>query len=694
MDEKFNLDDIMKEFGVEPEELIEETEEKAQEPKDDTKRMEFAQTDLSELDLGETRRIEDVKTEASQFDMLNETRRIDLQEAEQTVSGDTIRMEGLREELAKMEEEKENEPFTEQWEPDYEQPMGEYVPPQPIAFRPRSRLHELKQKLIAGPEKRFYELSEKGVGKLQAAIFLSVLVVLIAAVSTVMYAAGMVHENRLRLMVFSQFLVMLVSALLGSFQLIEGFADIGKKRFSLNSLLAITFLVCCVDGVFCLKQVRVPCCAAFSLEMLMSLWSAYHRRNTEMSQMNTMRKAIRLDGLAPYEDYLDGARGLLRKEGQVEDFMDRYAEMPTPEKRLNRYSLVAMFIAFAIGIGAGVLQMGAGAMNAVIAGVQVTAVSLLAAVPATSFICHSRPAALLESRLSKLGTVICGWQGVEGMCGEVMFPVTFNDLYPVEAVRLSGMKFFGQREPEQVLAYATAVITAAESGLAPLFNHVLDTHNGRHYFAHELQRDPDGGVCGMVEGNEVFVGSATYLKNRGIEVPNSAKLHFALYVAVCGELAGLFAVNYDKTRSALAGVSTLGAYRKLYTTLISDDFMLTHDFLQSKLDIKPKRFILPEYPIREQLRQTELAEDAPVLMMTTSLGLAPIAYGVTGARMLRTTCRLGTALHMIGGIVGLAIMACLVALNALDLLTPANMFLYQLVWLIPAVLITEWTHLI
>ncbi len=694
MDDKFNLEDIMKEFGDEPENQTSEPEEKAEEPQGDTKRMGFSQEDLPELDMDETRRIDNVQTEAPRFDMLDETRRIDLDEIAETVPGDTIRMDGLREEIARMEAEEEDEPFTEQWEPDYEQPMGEYIPPQPIAFRPRSRLHELKQKLIAGPEKRFYELSEKGVGKLQAAIFLCTLVVLIAAVSTVMYAFGMVHENRLRLMVFGQFLAMLISALLGSFQLIEGFADMGKKKFTLNSLLAITFLVCFVDGVFCLKQVRVPCCAAFSLEMMMSLWGTYHRRSTEMSQMNTMRKAIRLDGLAPYEDYLDGSKGLLRKEGQVEDFMDRYAETGKPEKRLNRYSLVAMFIALAIGIAAGVLQMGAGALEAIAAGVQVTAVSLLAAVPATSFISQSRPAALLERRLSKLGTVLCGWRGVEGMCGEVIFPFTFHDLYPPEAIRLNGMKFYGDREPEQVLAYATAVITASESGMAPLFNHVLDMHSGRHYIAHDLQQDLGGGVSGTVEGSRVFLGSAAYLKKMGVDVPHSVKLNFAVYVAISGQLAGLFAVSYERTRSAMAGMSTLSSYRKLYATLISDDFMLTGDFLQSKLDIKQKRLILPEYHIREQLRQTELAEDAPVLMMTTSLGLAPIAYGVTGARMLRTTCRLGTVLHMIGGIVGLAIMACLVALGALDLLTPANMFLYQLVWLIPAILITEWTRLI
>jgi len=37
-------------------------------------------------------------------------------------------------------------------------------------------------------------------------------------------------------------------------------------------------------------------------------------------------------------------------------------------------------------------------------------------------------------------------------------------------------------------------------------------------------------------------------------------------------------------------------------------------------------------------------------------------------------------------------MLVLVLLGALHLLTPANMFLYQLIWMIPALLITEWAR--
>ena len=89
-----------------------------------------------------------------------------------------------------------------------------------------------------------------------------------------------------------------------------------------------------------------------------------------------------------------------------------------------------------------------------------------------------------------------------------------------------------------------------------------------------------------------------------------------------------------------------------------------------------------------------LPEDAPVLLMSTAKGLAPLAYGVTGARVLHSTSWAGAILHMVGGGLGLAVMLTLVILGALQLISPMNMFLYQLIWMIPALLITEWTRVV
>ena len=83
--------------------------------------------------------------------------------------------------------------------------------------RPKSRLKELRQKLVQGPEQRYYALSERGAGKLLGALAVNgVLMLLCIAFTTVCTLRGL-PADQLRLVVFVQFLTMLLSALLGCF---------------------------------------------------------------------------------------------------------------------------------------------------------------------------------------------------------------------------------------------------------------------------------------------------------------------------------------------------------------------------------------------------------------------------------------------------------------------------------------------
>ena len=174
-DLEFSLDDILKEFHDEsngplileedlavPEVVLEEPEVLPEKPE--------------EAVIEETVTFEPVAeepAEAEEVSVTGDTIRLDVpvtQEAAPSLE-DTVRLDDLSEILATIPDEEVEadipltaeetaEPFGENWEPEYEQPMGEYVPPQPIVFRPRSRLHDLKRKLVAGPEKRYYDLSE------------------------------------------------------------------------------------------------------------------------------------------------------------------------------------------------------------------------------------------------------------------------------------------------------------------------------------------------------------------------------------------------------------------------------------------------------------------------------------------------------------------------------------------------------
>ena len=663
---ELNLDDIMKEFAPEEGEILEEP--VAEETAEEQQTEEPAQ--MSPEVTGDTIRVE-----------LPQHRKVE-KDMEDTVRLDHI--EQLAQEAQAPQEEKP-EPYGEKWQPQYEQPMGVYVPPQPIVFHPRSRLRELKRKLVAGPERRYYEINEIGFGKLQAAIFLSFLVVVLTAGSTAMYALNMVQESRMKLMIFCQIFAMLMSALLGCYQMLEGLSDLLKGRFTLDTLLVFTFLACCTDGVLCLKELRIPCCAAFSLQVTMSLWGAYHRRSTEMAMMDTMRKATNLTGIKVVADYHDGCKGLLRAEGQVEDFMDHYGRPSAPEKVFSWYAFIALLISMGNGAAAMMLH------GSVSFGLQVLSVSLLAAVPVTSFITLSRPMAILEKKLHRLGSVLCGWRGIVALSKRSVFPISHEDLFPVGSCKLNGVKFYGSRDPDQVVAYCAALVNADGGGLIPLFDHLLTSRNGRHYDVENF-RGYNGGIGGEVCGEPVLMGTLNCLKDMGVEIPEGTSVSQAVYAAIDGEFCGVFAVNYAKAKSSVAGLRTMCSYRGLRPVLVTEDFMLTESFIRSRFSVNTRRVCFPQRSVRKELAMVEAEEETPAMALVTSKGLAPYAFAVTGARSVRTASWIGVVIHLLGGILGLAMMAVLAYLGEAELLTPVNLLLYEMVWLIPGLLITEWTR--
>ena len=698
-DSDFSLEDILREFGdtvsEEPEEDIRiwdgRTPAKSGEDKpvsSDTVRLDeitrtvrrntepvaMEQTQrfgpvTEEPDLGQTRRFGPVAEEPE----LGQTRRFALvgQDDEEVVP-----------EIPEAEE-PAVEPYSEAWEPEYEEPMGEYEIPEPIVFRPKSRLGELKRKLVAGPEKRFYELSELGLGKLQAAILVSILVTVFAVGTTVLHALGVLGEERTKFVIFCQFISLLLSATLGSYQLMEGVGDLLRKRFSMNTLLLFALVVCVADCVLCLQEIRVPCCGTFSLCVTMSLWSACQRRDTETSQMDTMRKANRLNSVFSVPDYYEGKPGFLRGEGQVEDFMETYRTRSGPEKVLSGYALAALLVSCAIGVAAGVL-------HGLSFGVQAASAALLVAMPASVFVTLSRPKRILERRFHRLGTVFCGWDGVRELSRTAVFPLDHQDLFPGGSIKMNGMKFY-TRTPDEVVAYAASLIDAGGGAVAPLFRQLLESRGLAACEAEQLRYYP-GGIGAVICDEAVLAGTLQFMRSMGVEIPEGTRVSQAVYVSVDGELAGVFALTYGKVKNVIHGMNTLCSYRRLRPVLITTDFLLSENFLRSRFKCNTRRIAFPEMEVRQELADRDTQDGSPALAMSTHEGLAPLAYAVTGARALRSAAITGTVVHLLGGILGLVMMAILAVLNAAYLLTPVNVLVYGLVWMIPGLLITEWTR--
>lgn len=680
----FDLEDILKEFGEHPE---------AEEPAEPAGQMPELRFDGETPDIPEE--VSEARPEETTAFALEEAAEPTV-ETEEPSLPDTQEFDPVEEvppEALPTDEptividlpEESEAPQPAAAEPAFE--VEEEFIPAPIVFTPRSRLKELKKQLVAGPERRYYELSEMGVGRLQAAILLNLLVVLICGGVTALFALELVPENRMKLVVFSQVLAMLISALLGCNLMLDSLGDLLKGRFTVNTLLTLTFAACLIDSVFCLQELRVPCCAAFSLEMTMALWARLQKHNTEMAQMDTMRKAVRLHGIVRVENYYEGKDGLLRKEGEVSDFMDTYSKMPSPEVVQSIYAVLSLLICIGISIFAGML-------HGISMGAQILSTSLLVAVPASFFVSISRPMAILEARLHMVGTVLCGWEGVKDLCGKAVFPISDLDLFPQGSTKLNGVKFYGSRNPDEVVSYTASVIHVAGGGLVPVFDQLLGSRSGALYPVQHYRNYGDGGIGGEVDGLPVLVGTMAFLQDMGVEIPEGTMVNQAVYAAVDGELCAVYAISYAKMRSAAAGLVTLCGYRKLKPLKLSGDFMLTESFLRAKFNVKTNRIAFPDRDTCQKLQQHPIDPDEPVLALTTREELVSAAYAITGARALRQATKLGVIIHLIGGILGLVIMLVLGYLGSTELLTPSNILLYQLIWAVPGLLVTEWARIV
>jgi hypothetical protein len=364
--------------------------------------------------------------------------------------------------------------------------------------------------------------------------------------------------------------------------------------------------------------------------------------------------------------------------------MEQYQKMTGPEVALSVYGICSLLSAVGLGIWIGLEQ-------GVELGVRTGTALLLMAMPASAFISMKRPLAVLEKRLQRHGAVLCGWNGIRQEGKISVYPVTFQDLFPSGSTKINGVKFYGNANPDTVVAYTATLIAKCGSGLQPLFDQLLTARGGYRCRVEEFE-DYAGGVSGQIHGQKVLVGSVSFLREMGVNVPENTKVPQAVYTAISGELCGVFAVVYSKTKPSAAGLRSICGYGRIQPVMTGIDFALTEGFLRSKFKAKTKRIHFPEPQIRRELQEREVPENSTVLALLVREDLAAKAYAVTGARQLRAALRAGSVIHILAGVLGILMVVALSYTQSYALLIPQNLLLYNLLWMIPAWLVTEWTR--
>ncbi len=432
-------------------------------------------------------------------------------------------------------------------------------------------------------------------------------------------------------------------------------------------------LLCCVCGMVTGSTVATPYAAAGALLTVSCQWGLYLEAETRRSAYHLLV----LNGQPPYIVSVTAA-GVCKQRGKTEGFY-RLTEKADPARLWQNYVLPLLLSAAVVLAGVVCLsRQGMTDFPWVLTSLVTAGMGV--AIPLTGVL----PLFYLSRRLGRSGCAAAGYAGARAVSRPNRLVLTDDDLFPAGTVSLNGYKVFGE-ERNRAISYAASVAKAAGSGLTPLLERQLTAEGGVHLPVDGLRFCEEGGVEATIRGETVLLGSAYFMKKRKVALPREMKLPTGAFLAVDGALTAAFAIKYQPSRNAEWALRTLRRFH-ITPVLAVRSGNVTPGLIKRKFGVDAK----PVYPdVSTRLALAELAQqqgEAPYAVICRE-GLLPLVETVAGSRRAVKAVRTATVLSYIGAAAGIALAYYLTSIGNFALLTPLAMVLYQLLWLLPTLLL-------
>lgn len=316
---------------------------------------------------------------------------------------------------------------------------------------------------------------------------------------------------------------------------------------------------------------------------------------------------------------------------------------------------------------------------------------LTAATPLSATLCFGSPWHTLSARLARSGAALAGWQGVTNTTGGSNLLLTDTDLFPGKAVTVNGVKVFGDFPIDMVVADTATVIRDAGSGLEKIFYELLRSQGTLYRTGESLTAYEGGGYSEVIRGQQVLVGSAAFMVLMDVPLPSGLKVKNAVFCAIDGELAGIFALNYHLPGTVPEAIDSL-IRNKITPVLATRDFNLIPSMLRQRFKLPVEKMEYPSVERRRELSDPDQEHSDTLSAVLCREGLGPYAEAVVGGRRLRTAVRLSASLACLGSTIGVLLCFYLTFVAAYASLTPLNLLVFVLMWLVPAPLISGWVN--
>ena len=477
--------------------------------------------------------------------------------------------------------------------------------------------------------------------------------------------------------------VQVLAMLLGLDVLFRGLFGLLRLEFGMDTLLLFASAATLADALTMFKldprEGQMPYCAAIVLGISLLLRGTYRKRRGLRLACKTAAAASHPYLVTLDEGKWNGRDTYAKWSGDPVGF-GRQMQASDGAQRIFRRICPLLFIAsMLLSI---VASIGRGAPERLLWCLSAT---LTASASLSGALCFGQPWLTLCQRLSKSGAAIAGWDGVTATGGSGIL-VTDSDLFPPGCVSLNGIKIFGDFPAEKVVADTATLIRESGCGLDKPFHDLLRAQGAiyrrvSNFFCYE------GGLSGVIRNEQVLVGSADFMRLMEIALPPGLHVKNAVFCAIDGELAGIFALNYTLHGTVDPALTSL-IRNRVSPVMATRDFNLTPAMLRQRFKLPVDRM---EYPAAE--RRVELSDEDQLHsdILTAVLcreGIGPYSEAVVGAARLRRAVRTSAVLASLGAVVGLILAFYLTFVGAYASLSASNLLVFLIMWLVPTPLIS------
>ena len=460
----------------------------------------------------------------------------------------------------------------------------------------------------------------------------------------------------------------------------SGLIAIAHRRPNANTLITLSALFCVIDGFLAacgVKGTKLPLCAIPALTISFSLLGSLLNCRSSRIVFNTVSSSRKPYTVTAETSVTGDGVTILKSRMTTKGFVRRTEEAGPDETVYGVMAPYLIVIALLLSLISAAVSKSFAQFAHILSGIFVCAapLAILLTYPLANFVS--------AKTLIKSGSAIAGWSGIYdiGKCRHMI--ITDFDLFPKGSVTISQTRIFAGMKPEKVVSLAGSMIAASGSALSPAFAELMKQGKGSLLRVENFRCHEGGGLIAMVDGVEVYCGSASFMHLMGVHLPDMFKIKNCVYVSEGDTICGMFQMEYtpvDSVRDAL------------YMLMRSDrhpvfavrDFNITPQLLSVKYDIPTDGFDFPSFAQRYEISGAEPSEASKPAALVSREGLGAFVHLAEHAKGLYTRVRVSVMLSVMSTVIGMIVMFIL-SLTGQMTVTAALSFL--LVWLIPVLII-------